>query len=46
MKIEITGAFSTYGKAQEAVRTLEFAGITGEEVEVRRHGRYIRASLF
>ena len=34
MKIEITGAFSTYAKAQEAVRELEFAGITGEEVEV------------
>jgi len=34
MKIEITGAFRTYAKAQEAVRELEFAGITGEEVEV------------
>jgi hypothetical protein len=34
MKIEVTGAFSTYAKAQEAVRELEFAGITGEEVEV------------
>jgi|GEM_PF-2951690 len=34
MKIEITGAFGTYAKAQEAVRELEFAGITGEEVEV------------
>jgi hypothetical protein len=33
MKIEITGAFSTCAKAQEAVRELEFAGITGEEVE-------------
>ncbi len=34
MKIEITGAFSTCAKAQEAVCELEFAGITGEEVEV------------
>jgi hypothetical protein len=34
MKIEITAAFSTYAEAQEAVRELEFAGITGEEVEV------------
>ncbi|MGB8542267.1 MAG: hypothetical protein WCD49_11590 [Candidatus Acidiferrales bacterium] len=34
MKIEITGAFGTFAKAQEAVRELEFAGITGEEVEV------------
>lgn len=34
MKIEITGAFGAYANAQEAVRELEFAGITGEEVEV------------
>jgi hypothetical protein len=34
MKMEITAAFSTYAKAQEAVRELEFTGITGEEVEV------------
>jgi hypothetical protein len=34
MKIEITGAFGTFAKAQEAVRELEFTGISGEEVEV------------
>jgi hypothetical protein len=34
MKIEITGTFSTCTKSQEAVRELEFAGITAQEVEV------------
>jgi hypothetical protein len=34
MKIEITGAFSTNAKSQEAVRKLEFAGIAGQGMEV------------